>query len=319
MAQEELHHRALAARDTECLHLLRQLRRHVGLETLQGADHRLAAVEFRGARVRAELALAGYPHDDDAGEDAEHQLSRDHGAEVAEAVAGFVAQDDPVHEVADDARQEDDERVDHALDERQRDHVAVGDVRNFMRQDSFDLFLRHTAQQPGADCHQRRVAPRAGRERVHVGRVVNSHFGRLDAGFPCLSFDRRDEPGLGRVLRLGDDSGTRGALGHPLRHGEGDKRAAETEHQREHQQRLVIDADLLFVEIRVHAQQPQHDAEHQQDCQVRGDEQHYAFEHSRYSVYETGCRNDGVCGTFKASATYSQACGTAARRRGALR
>mgnify|MGYP007005251604 CR=1 FL=1 len=53
---------------------------------------------------------------------------------------------------------------------------------------------------------------------------------------PSLPFDSRDEPGLGRVLRLGDDPSTRGALGHPLRHKQRDGGTTKTEHGAEHQQ-----------------------------------------------------------------------------------
>ena len=44
--------------------------------------------------------------------------------------------------VADHARQEDDEGVDHALDQRQRHHVAVGDVRELVAEHRLDLLAR---------------------------------------------------------------------------------------------------------------------------------------------------------------------------------
>ena len=55
------------------------------LERLERTDHRVGAGEMRAARVGAELALAREPGDDHAGEEAEHDLRRDHGDEIADA------------------------------------------------------------------------------------------------------------------------------------------------------------------------------------------------------------------------------------------
>ena len=90
------------------------------------------AHEVRRARVRPELPLAREPRHDDRGEDAEHDLADDDGDVVAGAHAALGPEDRLVDEVADHAREEDDEGVHHALDERERDHVAVGHVRHLV-------------------------------------------------------------------------------------------------------------------------------------------------------------------------------------------
>ena len=58
-------------------------------------------------------------------------------------VAVLGLEHDLVDDVADDAREEDDEGVDHALDQRQRDHVAVGDVGDLVAQHRFGLVPAH--------------------------------------------------------------------------------------------------------------------------------------------------------------------------------
>ena len=89
----------------------------------------------------------------------------DHDDEVdgpPAAVAGDHADD----HAREDPRDEDHERVDDTLHERQRDHVAVGDVGNFVGEHRLDLVGLHLLQQPDADRDQRVVAFCAGRERV---------------------------------------------------------------------------------------------------------------------------------------------------------
>ena len=91
----------------------------------------------RAAGVGAELAMPREPHHDHAGENAEHQLRDDHGDEERRAVAALGLEHDAIDDVADDARQEDDEGVHHALDQRQRHHVAVGDVADLVAEHGF--------------------------------------------------------------------------------------------------------------------------------------------------------------------------------------
>ncbi len=148
-----------------------------------------------------------------------------------------------------------------------------------MREHRLDLVAGHTLQQPGADGDQRRVAPCAGGKGVHVRRRVDRDLGRLDAGLSSLAFDDAEQPRLDFIARLSDHLRTRRALGHPFRHRQRDERAAEADHERQHQQRLVVDASTRLVEYAVDAQQPEHDAEHQDDGQVGGQEQGNSFEH----------------------------------------
>ena len=52
-----------------------------------------------------------------------------------------------VDDAADDAREEEHEGVHDALDQRERDHVAVGDVADFVAEHRFDFVAAHVAQQ----------------------------------------------------------------------------------------------------------------------------------------------------------------------------
>ena len=64
---------------------------------------RLAAQACRTG-ISAKLAFAGERHDDDARQNPEDDLRRDDRRKVAQPVAAFVAQDDPVDEVTDNSR-----------------------------------------------------------------------------------------------------------------------------------------------------------------------------------------------------------------------
>src|SRR5687767_828762 len=102
--------------DAERSHLVRQRLRTLLAQAFERADHRVATFQLRAAGVGAELALAREPHDDHAREDAEHDLRDDHGDEKRGAMAALGLEHDAVNRVTDDARQEDDEGIHHALD-----------------------------------------------------------------------------------------------------------------------------------------------------------------------------------------------------------
>ena len=122
----------------------------------------------------------------------------DHGDEEARARAALGAEHGAVDEVADDARQEDHEGVDHALDERQRHHVAVGDVRDLVAEHRLDFLACHRLQQAGGDGDQRGVPERAGGERIGLA-LVDRHFGHADAGLVGEPAHGLDQPGLGSL------------------------------------------------------------------------------------------------------------------------
>src|SRR5690606_35204064 len=115
---------AVAAKDAESLERLGQGGRMPGpAEPAQRADHAGAARERGAARVRAELAPPREPRDDQARENAEHELRDDRRDEKARPVTALGAEHDAVDDEADDARQENDERVHDALQQSERDHV----------------------------------------------------------------------------------------------------------------------------------------------------------------------------------------------------
>ena len=139
------------------------------VEARERIDHRALTVQFCGACVGTEFPAARHPHHDDARKHAENELRDNHGDEVADTVASLVSEYDPIDDVTHNTRQEYDERIDYALYECERDHVAIGDVRDFVCKHAFDFVFLHTLQKAGTDCDERAIASSAGRERVHVG------------------------------------------------------------------------------------------------------------------------------------------------------
>src|SRR5882724_7650025 len=144
---------AFAVCNTERRELLGQ-RFVVGLERLQRGDHVVSTSELCTTAIRTEFAPAGEPEDDEARENAEHDLRDDDRYEVGRPTSVLGAEYGPVNDVADDARQEDHECVHDALDQRERYHVSIRDVADLMTEHSVDLALVHPLQQPSAYSHQ---------------------------------------------------------------------------------------------------------------------------------------------------------------------
>ena len=101
-----------------------------------------------------------------------------------------------VDEIPDDARQEDDEGIDHALDQRQRHHVAVADVADFVRQHRLDFFLAHALQQAGGYSDQGVIAARPGGEGIRRA-FVDGDLGHGNAGLLRKALDGLEQPELG--------------------------------------------------------------------------------------------------------------------------
>jgi hypothetical protein len=70
----------------------------------------------------------------------------------------------------------------HALQQRHRDHVAVGDVAHFVAQHGFGFVAVHGAQQARGHGDERLVAVGAGGEGIDFRGVVDRDFRHADAG-----------------------------------------------------------------------------------------------------------------------------------------
>ena len=89
------------------------------------------------AGIRVEFAVARKPHHDHVGQHAQHQL-RDHGRyEKADTLPALILENHAVDHEADNAREENHKGVDDTLHQRQRHHVAVGNVTHFMAEHGF--------------------------------------------------------------------------------------------------------------------------------------------------------------------------------------
>ena len=81
-------------------------------------------------------------------ENAEQDLRDEAREEEARSRAALVAQQHAIDDEADHAREKDDERVQDALQQRHRHHVAVRDVADFVAEHGFDLALVEARQEP---------------------------------------------------------------------------------------------------------------------------------------------------------------------------
>ena len=239
-------------------------------------DHRRGVAHvLRRAGVGAEFALAREPGDDDRGGDAEHDFAGDNGDEVANAGAfAVIFQYDLVDKIPDHAGKEHHEGVDHALDQRERDHVAVGDVRHLMGEHRLDFLARHRLQQAAGYGDQRGIFERAGGEGIRFT-LVNGHFGHVDAGPIGQLVHGGHQPGGIGVFRAVENLRAGGPFGQGLGHQQRNERAAKTHHQREGEQHAKVQA--LRRHEAIHAEQAQGHRQHQHDCQVGHQKQDDAF------------------------------------------
>ena len=182
----------------------------------------------------------------------------------------LVLEHDAIDDVADDARKKHDEGVDHALDQRERDHIPIGDVGDFVTEHTRDFLFGHAVEQARGNRDQRLVTERARGEGIWLA-LVNGDFRTTDAGPIGQLVHGLDEPGFARPARcLRINHARAGALfGHEFAHEQGDDRAGEAHHKRKHQQRLDVEA--LLREKPVHAKDAQRRAQDQHDGQVGQD------------------------------------------------
>ena len=198
----------------------------------------------------------------------------DHRDEIAGTGAALGTEHRAIDDGADDARQEDDERVDDALDQRERDHVAVGHVRYLVPEDRLHFLVVHRLQQSRRYRDERGILEGTGRERI--GRaLVDADFGHRDADLGCQLLHGSDQPRLGLVARRIDDLRAGRPFGDRFGHQERDDRAGKADDEREGQERA--DLQSLCDERTVEAEQPQDDRQDDDDRQVGGDEQDDAF------------------------------------------
>jgi hypothetical protein len=157
--------------------------------------------------------------------------------------------------------------VDHALNQGERNHVAVADVRHFVRQHGFHFIAGHAVDQAGAHGHKRIVFAGAGGKSVGLGRIVDGHFGRFQIPLARLVFNGVQKPSFHFVARLGDHFGTHGALGHHFGSEQGNNRAGEADNGRIHQKAAH------FIGIAAHAEHTQNDADNHQHGNIGGKKQ----------------------------------------------
>ena len=101
-------------------------------QSLQGRDHVITAAEFGPSRVCSIFAPTGEGHHDDTCKNTEHNFSNDGHNKVAKAVTPFCLEDHSIDGVPDNAGKKHNEGIHDPLNQRERHHIAVGNVTNFM-------------------------------------------------------------------------------------------------------------------------------------------------------------------------------------------
>ena len=145
---------------------------------------------------------------------------------------------------------------------------------HFVRNDGFNLFVRHALEQTGGDGHQGRVFEGAGGKGVGVT-FKNTHFGHADPGLLSELAHGFHNPGFVGILRLLNHAHTRAPLGHGFADQQGNNGAAKTHHQRVAQQGAQVQA--VGGEVAVNAQQTGHQPEHGDDHDIGQHKQNNAF------------------------------------------
>ena len=199
-------------------------------QALQGGNHFGRAHQFGCACVGAVFALAAEPHHDKAGQEAEQDLQHEVHQHIDAVVTRFAVVAPLRHHAGDDAGEEDNKRVYHALNQRERYHVTVADVCHFVRQHGFHFVARHAVEQACGHSNQRAVAGCACGEGVGFGRLVDGDFGRFQVPLLGLVLHGLQQPCFHFAARRGDDLRAHGVLRHGFGQQQGNDGAGEADY-----------------------------------------------------------------------------------------
>src|SRR5690625_1131674 len=221
MAHEEpLQTGIFPACDAKCLHRFGQRTRllRIPLQALKCPDHALAAPQPGTRFISSELSLPREPEHNHRGQDGENNFSYNRCYKVTDTETLFILQEDPVYCETDNTGQEHDKGVDHPLDQRQSNHVSIGDVTHFMPHDGLHLTPFKTLQHTGANSYQSAVPVPSRCKCVGLLRREDAHFRHTDTRLFGLSANRIDQPYLRFTAWLINDAWFHRPLHHLLRH-----------------------------------------------------------------------------------------------------
>ena len=136
-------------------------------QPFQRRNHLAPSGQACAAGVGVKLAIAAEPHHHQRSQEPKQEFHDKAGEEVTDTGAAPLAFGKKLIDgVTDYPSQKDHKSIQHPLQQTQRDHVAVGDVADFMAQHRFRFLGAHLLQQAGADRHQRGIAAGAGGEGI---------------------------------------------------------------------------------------------------------------------------------------------------------
>src|SRR5690606_14232381 len=124
-----------------------------------------------------------------------------------------VFENGAVYEIANHPCQENHKGIDHTLYQGKGDHVAIGNVGNFVAQHGSNFFFGHAFEQTGRNGNQRVVFECACSKGVG-GSFVDGHFGVTNAGTVGQLVNGVNQPALASIsgrLRV-DDTGPSAAF-----------------------------------------------------------------------------------------------------------
>lgn len=118
------------------------------LESLEGIDH-LALTYIRStSRVSSKLTTTRIRHDDERTEDTEEDFEENSDAEIDKSIGRrIIASHSHRDDLCKSSREENNKRIDHALEERHSHHIPIHDMSHLMSNDSFDFISIHLSDE----------------------------------------------------------------------------------------------------------------------------------------------------------------------------
>src|SRR5690606_38490539 len=152
-------------------------------QAAQCINHTLPVRQYGTRMVGAELPSTRKPRNNHVCEKCQDDFRNKRGYIKADPVTIFGSEYDPVDCVANDPRKKHHEGIDYTLYQRESNHVAIGNVANFMREYGARFILVKTLKHTRADGYQGRIAIPAGSKGIGLLRWKDPDFGHSNSGF----------------------------------------------------------------------------------------------------------------------------------------
>ena len=207
-------------------------------ERLERRDHRLFASKTSAACVCTEFPIAGICRNDNGAENHENNFKEIDEDDVTHRAAASL----PIATHAGDGESENSgeehyEGVDDALKKGHGHHIAIGDVADFMAENSFHFCFFHAREKTCGDGNERAALRWSCSKCVHFIGTINAHFRHGgEAGFACEPMHGVEKVSLIGIFSVQiDDLYAHHPFRHLARKREGNKRAAHSPNKTENE------------------------------------------------------------------------------------